>query len=186
MGKIIVIDGIDGTGKTTLAKALEAEIDLLTLGEVRIVHATYKPEWNMQEYHQNIVDQAKYVDFLIVDRLCASEYAYGEVYRDGASYNIFAFLLKMYMNHEVTWIYANHGDAVENFAKLKETRVEMYPDTQKMFKVQEKYNDFFRLYAVQFGMQIFDMTTWPEFDGQGNSPLETYASVIVEKINGTV
>lgn len=96
---IIILEGADGTGKTTLAKALCHEL------EADYIHATWSRELDcrMLEYHMNILSEAfeKYHETsrpVIIDRLWVSESIYAEVFRHGSRYPWHGRIIEQFIN----------------------------------------------------------------------------------------
>jgi len=82
MSGIFVVEGPDGTGKTTLANELK--------GAGHVLHARYRFPQKMHQYHWALLSRAlkKNKDFMpnynvVIDRLWISELIYGAVYRNG-------------------------------------------------------------------------------------------------------
>ena len=74
---MIIIEGMDKTGKTTLAEALALRMR-------RQIAAFGVPPIDVFEYHSTGVERAG--RSAIIDRLHWSEYAYGKTYRAGCGY----------------------------------------------------------------------------------------------------
>ena len=80
---VILLEGPDGAGKTTLGKRLAELYDGL------YIHRTYSPTMDIWEHHTEALQIAhqNYRDKLvIIDRLWPSELIYGRVFRDGGYY----------------------------------------------------------------------------------------------------
>ena len=94
--KLIIVEGMDNTGKTTLINRLSVYLKKTHNAKVDIIHLTKPPadvkkedvELYMQSYYDNLIDQLlniKYYisyDYIILDRGYISEYVYGPLYRD--------------------------------------------------------------------------------------------------------
>lgn len=83
MTGIIVLDGPDCCGKTTLAKTL------ITKYGAKYVHATYRFGNTMFAYHTAVLRKAVKLSashLVVVDRLWPSEVVYGNVFRKGLAY----------------------------------------------------------------------------------------------------
>lgn len=135
MNKIICITGCDGTGKSTLAQ----EIAKVTKGH--ILHCSYNKDWDMQQYHTDIMEAAKklvkYQD-VIIDRFAVDEFVYGTVFRGGPSYDTSA-LIEKHHGDDVVYIYCENENYIENHLKNKEKREEMF---DSMDGVVEEYEDY--------------------------------------------
>ena len=160
---IIAIDGIDGTGKSTLAEALSKffiDKDL----RVKIAHASFSPEWNMDEYHTSMIESNILgYDVLILDRWIASEYAYGNAFRDGPSYDVFSKAKDMSELYDIVHVHAWNDKSIDNFIKLKAEREEMFDDSVKMEIARSKFNDFYyclNLPTVSYNYITEDLDKW--------------------------
>lgn len=83
MNGIIVLDGPDCCGKTTLAKTL------IENHGAKYVHATYRFGNTMFAYHTAVLRKAVKLSadhLVVVDRLWPSEIVYGNVFRKGLAY----------------------------------------------------------------------------------------------------
>lgn len=142
---VYVIEGVDGTGKSTLADRIAAE----TSGVV--LHISFKPEWNIHLYHLRTMEYAQALSAIgidcILDRWALSEYVYGTVFRAGPSYDIEH---AMHAYH-VKWIYCRNDDAVENHIKNREERYEMFDDVADAFSLYEAY-----IQASDLDWSVFD------------------------------
>ena len=81
---IYILIGADGSGKTTLAQYL------MDKHKASYIHATYNKDMNVLLHHSNIMyfvaEESQWQDF-VIDRFSPCEYAYGNVYRDGESFD---------------------------------------------------------------------------------------------------
>lgn len=91
---IYILIGADGSGKTTLAQYL------MDKHKASYIHATYNKDMNVLLHHSNIMyfvrEESKWQDF-VIDRFSPCEYAYGNVYRDGESYDTIE-LMKLFFS----------------------------------------------------------------------------------------
>jgi thymidylate kinase len=135
VNKIFIIEGADGTGKTTLAN----EIYKVTKGH--ILHSTYNKEFNIEKYHEQIIDSAislaKYQP-VIIDRWAVSELVYGNVFRDGPSYDINK-LIQAASHLQIVWIYCENEDSIENHKRNQKTREEMFNDMTGVVHEYDRY-----------------------------------------------
>jgi thymidylate kinase len=84
---IIILEGPDGGGKTTLAETLRAQLQSNRMTHV-IKHGPYKgvgSEDLCKMYFRSMSQALTYDDNVIMDRSWLSEPIYGRVYRDGTS-----------------------------------------------------------------------------------------------------
>lgn len=134
---IYIIEGCDGVGKSTLAQEIAKQKG------AHIIHCSYNKNWNIYEYHQQIIAHALMLQTLgipvVIDRWAVSEHVYGEVFRDGESYNT-EQLIDYYRNKvDITWIYCRNDMAAENHSRNKELRYEMFED---MTRIVDEYERF--------------------------------------------
>jgi hypothetical protein len=143
---IYVIEGPDGTGKTTLARFIADSL------KASIIHCSYDKDWDMKEYHTDVMESALVLNeykSVIVDRWAISEEVYGKVFREGPSYDT-SELIDRYKRY-ITWIYCRNDDAIENHFKNKEIRYELYDD---MTEVVELYDSIVQ--ESQLPWQVYD------------------------------
>jgi len=141
---IIVIDGPDGSGKTTLANEL-----IKKLGATYI-HATFKKGWNIFNYHTKILYKAvlhilKNKKPVIIDRLWLSEAIYAEIYRGGSAWPLqgrfFERIINRFGGINITVTTGNMLAYISQFKKLCNTRHEMF--TSDYGRVAELYNQVY-------------------------------------------
>lgn len=139
---IYILEGPDGVGKTTLARAIQDK----TKGH--LLHASFNKDWDIEMYHLQLIDTALELDQyqdVIIDRWTPSEAVYGKVFRGSESYNTDRFLENIsdrsnLVNPSVAkWIYCRNDKAVENHLKNKEERTEMFDDMTKIVEGFDKY-----------------------------------------------
>jgi hypothetical protein len=134
---IIILEGADGTGKTTLAKAICKEL------EAHYIHATWSRELDcrMLEYQMNILSEAfenyhKTGKPTIIDRLWLSESVYGEIYRSGSKFPYHGRIIEQFINSiggfTIICLVKDKLEHKLRFEKLKKERFEMYEDIEKV------------------------------------------------------
>jgi thymidylate kinase len=138
--RLYILEGPDGTGKTTLAKSIADA----TGGH--ILHGTYNESWDVKKYHETMLEAATsllpYQD-VVMDRWALSELVYGTVFRGEPAYQVMD-TMKSHEDklREARWIYCRHDDVVKNHERNKEIRFEMFDN---MEKVQAMYDGFVRV-----------------------------------------
>lgn len=139
MKQIYIIEGADGTGKTSLARKISAR----TGGHM--LHGSYSPEWNMKNYHQTMINTAAKLAIyqtVVLDRWAISEQIYGNVFREKPSYDVNEILEEnKELLKDAIWIYCRNDDVVENHKINKTKREEMY---ETMEFVQEEYDIYIK------------------------------------------
>lgn len=134
MAKVYILEGPDGTGKTTLANALQEA----TKGH--IMHLTFNKHWDMKAYYlaaYKAADNLSEYQDVIIDRWIPSEVVYGNVFRNGPSFDVSMF--DDTFEDRGVFIYCWNENAVENHLKNKENRVEMFDDMTHIVSEFDKY-----------------------------------------------
>lgn len=185
MKGIIVIDGCDGTGKTTLAEAI-----CKRHGGVYI-HNTYRWPSKMPLYHTAALHRALKIArtrLVVIDRLWMSEAIYAEVYRNGSPWPHMGRMIDRIVR-KVGGVYIlaqspkNHK---EKFEQLKSEREEMYDNVDR---VRERFDQLFegglsghdRDYAQQlsvFGMRLRDDVLPYRYDIEGRD-IDVYIDMVM-------
>lgn len=137
MEKIYIIEGPDGTGKTTLANEIAEQT------KASIVHCSYDKDWNIKEHHQDMFKAAQLIAQwmpVVLDRWAYSELVYGTVFRNKPSYDVKDFLFENeYDLLNAIWIYCRSDKAAENHKKHMEFREEMYDDMSEIAKTFDEF-----------------------------------------------
>lgn len=135
MSKIYILEGPDGSGKSTLANAIAKATDGY------VIHATYNKNWDMEVYHTILMKTARYLRYMgisvILDRWAPSEHVYGNVFRDGESYDTQKLIDKY--NFNLTWVYCTNDHIAENHLENKKKRDEMFDNMSDISKEFDKY-----------------------------------------------
>lgn len=158
MCKIYIIEGADGTGKSTLAKFLANE----TKGH--ILHSSFNKDWDIEDYHETIMDAAvelsEWQD-VIIDRWAVSEHVYGKVFRGGESYNT-SKLIEDHNSDDIVWIYCRNDNAVQNHFKNQKERKEMF---SSMEKVVIEFDEYVKknIQQINWITYNFDKISIPQF-----------------------
>lgn len=131
---MIIIEGADGTGKTTLAKRICEVVG------GQYFHCSYHPHWDIETYHRLIAHTAGKLELLagvptVIDRFAMSEAAYGKAFRDGPSYDTEALIEEIDAAYATTYIYCRTDSAAEDHLKMKTQRKEMFDDITPVIDV---------------------------------------------------
>ena len=142
MGNIIVLEGPDAVGKTTLAKAFNEH----SKDPVKYLHLSYRWKDKIFDYHtaaMKLASRWAYNGYnVLIDRWWPSEACYATVYRNGSPWP-----LQGRMHDRVMLKYGGHyvyclpdEDTIKRFEKLK-TQREEYADN--IDKVCQMYKDLY-------------------------------------------
>ncbi len=139
MKGLIVIDGCDGTGKTTLAEAICKRFD------GHYLHNTYRWKNKMPLYHTASLHYALKLarhKLVVIDRLWMSEAIYADVYRGGSPWpHMGRTIDRIVRRFAGLYIITQSPDGhKERFEKLKTEREEMYDDVDS---VRVRYDQLF-------------------------------------------
>lgn len=139
---IVILDGPDASGKTTLANKL------IQLNNNRgiILHATYRFKDKIPTYHAALLRKAYKLskkDLVIIDRLHVSEYIYAKVFRNGTKWpwqlKAFNQICKSLCIPIVICIPSSVERGVQWFENTKNERYEMFDDMQQIIKEYINY-----------------------------------------------
>lgn len=124
---MIIIDGPDASGKTTLAKSIAETLN------GQYIHCSYHEKWNIEAYHRLILHSAGKLEEIahvpvVIDRWALSEAAYGQAYRGGASYDTALLMQEAIQAYKPMLIYCKSSKTLENFQRTKTERKEMFND----------------------------------------------------------
>lgn len=133
---MIILEGADGTGKTTLANAIAHKLNGMVL------HAGFDKRWDIRQYHSAIITSAYFYENAgcptIIDRWTVSEEVYGRVFRGGAAYDTAAMMKDACISYDPILIYCRNDNVVENHKKNKAEREEMFDDMTEVAKVYDE------------------------------------------------
>jgi thymidylate kinase len=189
MKGIIVIDGCDGTGKTTLAKAICDKHDGV------YIHNTYRWPSKMPLYHTAALHRALKIArtrLVVIDRLWMSEAIYAEVYRNGSPWpNMGRMIDRIIRKVGGMYILAQSPQGhKEKFEQLKTERKEMYDNVDP---VRKRFDQLFEGgfaghdcdYAQQlsvFGMLKRDDVLPYRYDIEGTN-LDVYIDMVMSVLD---
>lgn len=179
MEKVFIIDGPDGTGKTTLANKLSE------IYNIPIYHLTYYKD---QKKFQKQFDAAtnKIQQWIrgesggfILDRYILSEYAYHQAYRPDEPILAGADLMLEMLEHrsstgEIDVIISlphNKEKWFNFFIELSKNRKEMYND-EKMLIVYEEYLKFWK--KLRYNKHIYRYDFFLNMEGNNKGKILTF------------
>jgi hypothetical protein len=129
MKGIIVLDGPDGSGKTTLANYLKEHHG------ARVLHLTYRWKDRMPLYHYAAIKWAikhSQNQLVVLDRWWMSEVCYANAYRGGSKWPTMGRGLdRVLLKHAGLYVYClpeNPRDHLNAYEALKMTRDELFDD----------------------------------------------------------
>ena len=139
MNRLYILEGADGTGKSTLA------IELLEQTKGHLIHGTWKKDWDIRSYHssmyENAIDLLKFQD-VILDRWAVSEEVYSDAFRGGSRYSSDEYMMNCFNNisfENIRFIYCENDNAVENHKNNLKIRKELFNDMSPVVIAYEKY-----------------------------------------------
>jgi DNA polymerase III delta prime subunit len=143
---IIVIEGPDGTGKTTLSDALREELG------ARYIHLTYRWKDKMHLYHLAALRTAAILaktSPVVIDRWWPSEIAYADAYRGGSKYAKY-FMRLDYAATQMGVFYvmclpSDRERYLKHYNVLKGKRTEMYDEG-----MERVYDNFLEIWRWTF------------------------------------
>lgn len=129
MKGLIILDGPDGAGKTTLGQYMAKRYDGVYM------HLTYRWKDKMFEYHTAALHRAVKMSadkLVIIDRLWPSEVCYANAYRGGSKWPLMWRMMERVIN-KVAGVYViclphDTRNYLDDYQRLKTTREEMYSD----------------------------------------------------------
>lgn len=163
---MIILEGPDGTGKTTLANALAHKLNGM------VMHAGFDKKWDIRQFHAAIITGAWFLENagcpVIIDRWALSEQIYGTVFRGGPAYDVREMLRMAQDEYNPIFIYCRNEDSIENHKRNLQQREEMYDD---MSEVAPLYDEL--LHSGKWGKwMVYDYTKYN---------LDTYVKAIEDE-----
>lgn len=161
---IYILEGPDGTGKTTLANEIAEQ------KKASVIHSYFDPKWDIKKHHMDMWQAAQIVSRwrpVVLDRWAISELVYGTVFRGKPGYEVPGLLWEMGDEFDnVVWIYCRNDNAVENHLKNMEKRNEMFNDMKEvvtMFDEIVKNPDLSTELGIKWIEYDFDKVDMKEF-----------------------
>lgn len=132
---LIIIEGADGVGKTTLAQRLAAKLD------AKIIHKGPPTEHPLVEYEHGVYDYVPYGEHIICDRWHLGEVVYGPILRDKSQLDTpMRMHVDMLLDRLGALIVHVSGDAETAVARATE-RGDTLVDTEQIPKIMRKYSE---------------------------------------------
>jgi thymidylate kinase len=133
---MVIIEGADGTGKTTLAHGIAKWLD------AQYIHCSYHPSWDIETYHRHVLHFAGKLEEqssveVVIDRWAISEAAYGNAYRSKPAYDTKALHDEAMRAYNPTLIYCHNNQAIENHKTRLFERDEMFEDISPVVEQYE-------------------------------------------------
>ncbi len=156
MYPIIIIDGADCSGKTTLAKHFCEKYNC------HYMHLTYRFPKNMFEYQLAAVNRAIKIARtkpVVIDRLWISEKVYAKVFRNGSTWPYMGRCLdRILQRFGATYIFCirDSENHIAHFDSIKANREEMY---DSMNEVIEEYKTVYSKIQKRHDVTSYDMDT---------------------------
>ena len=147
MPGIIVIDGCDATGKTTLAYEICKLVD-----ESHYMHLSFDLTWDMWQYQTDALVHAVAASAektVVIDRMWPSENVYADTYRKGVGVGIAARMMhRMLIRFGALYILATPPTdfVVKKHKEMSENREEMYKDVSE---VSDRFLDLYKGTALR-------------------------------------
>lgn len=195
MRGIVVLEGADGTGKTTLGKYLVDNFD------AHYMHLTYRWPNTMFNYHLAAVHRAIKISqerLVVVDRCWLSECVYANIFRKGSKWPELGRMLdRILRRFGAIYVFCMNEDDEQyeiNYNELKKTREEMYDNT---LEVSRRYNqiwngdseicgiDYSVLISRNGGFGIREDCVSYRIEKEGRD-IESFCNELVAKVNSRV
>jgi thymidylate kinase len=122
---IYVLEGADGTGKSTLANEIAAQ------KKTSVIHSYFDPSWDIRHHHMDMLDAALKVSKwrpVVLDRWAHSELVYGTVFRGNPGYDVQQAIKKLNNRDDIVWIICENDNTIQNHLRNRELRNEMFDD----------------------------------------------------------
>lgn len=135
----IIVDGPDGTGKTTLIKLYEEK------GYKCLYHGTKASAFDIENDYKIIIDYIKKNpnENIVIDRLFHSQYIYSSIFGDVIVSKESMKEISSYFDMAIFALPYSKEQYIAHFFELEKQRDEMYKGEQ-MFKVYDKYETVYK------------------------------------------
>lgn len=155
---IIVVDGPDGTGKTTLCN------QIVDKWGAQYLHLTYRFKDKMSFYHMAALRLAlRWSQYkpVIIDRWWMSELVYAQAFRGGTKWpwlgTALDSLAKLHDIHYVITLPEDRDEYLSHFDNLKNEREEMYDSMANVYDAYVNCHDLFFASAPRDDYHIYDL-----------------------------
>lgn len=161
--RLYILEGADGTGKSTLANAL------LEKTKGHLLHGSWKKDWSIDQYHKVMISAAgRLMDYqdVIIDRWAVSENVYANAFRGGSKFfeadEFMEFMLQACDINDVAYIYCENENVVANHKENMKLRPEMFDDMQPVVEEYERYLGKTMLNWIRYDFNKVDMNKFVE------------------------
>lgn len=178
---IIVIDGPDACGKTTLAETIKERCEAKGI-KYNYIHASYRWPKKMFMYHEAILRRAIKLSqdgIVVIDRLHLSELVYSQVYRNGSKWPLqHRYFDRLLQKHgALTIICTGEADQVLTWhAEAKGQRHEMYDSG--LDSVASKFIDLFNQRRSRLDVWLYNRADYPDVYSR-----RVFADRCIDRIN---
>lgn len=160
MNRLYIIEGADGTGKSTLCNAL------MEATKGHLLHSTYQKDWFIMQYHNRIISAAvQLLEYqpVILDRWAVSEEVYANAFRGGADYKADDYMREAlgYLD-DVKFIYCSNENAIENHKQNSKLRNEMFSDMSNVVNEYERYMQNTEINWINYNFNRMNMIDFVE------------------------
>jgi thymidylate kinase len=176
MKRLIILEGIDCTGKTTLAAAIAKQLNAVRL------KCTASPDLfiGLQDYHKNMLHNAKLNlenSVVVMDRFWPSEVAYGAVMRPNLPYDN-SVIEKAVLELDHVYVLCTDTDAGERYFNEVNRDDPAHKLTPEQFdKIEHNYIQIFKTMENREDTQVvlYSMTV----EGKDEKSLEKFINGLV-------
>lgn len=178
MKGIVILEGADASGKSTLAKKL------LSVYKGTYLHATYRFKNKMPIYHAALLRKAlklSKTQLVIIDRLFISEYIYAKVFRNGTPWPEAFKMFNNFCREMNIPIVLCVPDTIERgkiwFEQSRHQRIEMYKNVDKII---EEYCNYANEHKYDKNVLIYNRDFAENYGEYYYSYIDTLLTAILE------
>lgn len=161
---VVLLEGPDGTGKTTLAEQFKTrDFEYWHFSRMEDVEATYK------QIIKDLEIAKKEQRNIVIDRLFISNWVYQTVFKDGQIVSSETVKKVLSLIDSIIFCYPRNPKSVaeylKRFKKLKTERAEDYSDMTEVLKLYNSYGDIFyrildRNPSIKTSVYYYDMNNY--------------------------